>query len=92
MKGPENNSRGVSGADWHAVRVTMLNNVAMRFVILSSLEEPNAARMSGGSGVELARRSCSPLDPLVGRSEAEASQRILDPRGVAAPPQRSGNV
>jgi len=47
--------------------------------------------MSGGSGVELARRSCSPLDPLVGRSEAEASQRILDPRGVAAPPQRSGN-
>jgi hypothetical protein len=47
--------------------------------------------MSGGSGVELARRSCSPLDPLVGRSEVEASQRILDPRGVGAPPQRSAN-
>jgi len=52
----------------------------------------NDARMSGGSGVELARRSCSPLDPLVGRSEVEVSQRILDPRGVAAPPQRSGNA
>ena len=52
----------------------------------------NAARMSGGGGVERARRSCSPLDPLVDRSEAEASQRILDPRGVGAPPQRSANV
>ena len=48
--------------------------------------------MSGGSGVELApRRSCSPLDPLVDCSEVEVSQRILDPRDVAAPPQRSGN-
>jgi len=51
----------------------------------------NATRMSGGSGVERARRSCSPLDPLVGRSEAEASQRILDPPAIGAPPQRSAN-
>ncbi|MGB4781519.1 hypothetical protein [Candidatus Methylomirabilis sp.] len=40
--------------------------------------------MSGGSGVERARRRWSPLDPLVGRSEVEASQRILDPRCYAA--------
>lgn len=51
----------------------------------------NTARMSGGSEGERARRSCSPLDPLVGRSEVEASQRIRDPRGVGAPPQRSAN-
>jgi len=38
--------------------------------------------MSGGSAGERARLRWSPLDPLVGRSEAEASQRILDPRGV----------
>ncbi len=55
-------------------------------------EGSNGARMSGGSGVELARRSWSPLDPLVGRSEVEASQRILDPRAVGAPPQRSANA
>ena len=54
------------------------------------LEVANAARMSGGSGVERARRSCSPLDPLVDRSEAEASQRSLDLRDVADPPQPSG--
>jgi len=49
----------------------------------------NAARMSGGSGVELARRSCSPLDPLVSRSEAEASQ-LLDGRISTAQIVRHG--
>ncbi len=54
----------------------------------SAKRRENAVRMSGGSGGELARRSWSPLDPLVGRSEAEASQRIPDPHGVGTP--RSG--
>jgi hypothetical protein len=44
--------------------------------------------MSDGSVGECARLRWSSLDPLVGRSEAEASQWILDPRGVGTP--RSG--
>ena len=40
-------------------------------------ERPNTARMSGGSGVKLTRRSCSPLDPLVDRSEVEVASGSL---------------
>ena len=44
--------------------------------------------MSGGhEGKQVCHRG-HPLDPLVGRSEAEDSKRILDPRGVGTP--RSG--
>ncbi len=48
----------------------------------------NAPRMSGVHGGKLVCPRGHPLDPLVGRSEAEASKRILDPRSVGTP--RSG--
>ncbi|PTL37017.1 hypothetical protein CLG94_01770 [Candidatus Methylomirabilis limnetica] len=80
-KGSRNNREG--GKNWE---------LTVHGSLLSTKNRPNTARMSGGSGAELARLSCSPLDPLVDRSEVEASQRILDPLGVAIPPQRSGNA